>query len=108
MRRPLRKGRDRIDCRSVFKFRACWSSLLFLLWMALVSPQVAIGQTQDIVDLSPEVLRNIQVYSASMYMQSDREAPSSVTVISAEQIRQFGYRTLADALRSVLRVRHYL
>ena len=99
MRRLQRKGRDGIGRRSAFKVRACWPSLL--VWIALVSPQVVAGQTQDIVDLSPEALKNVQVYSASMYMQSDREAPSSVTVITAEQIRQFGYRTLADALRSV-------
>jgi iron complex outermembrane receptor protein len=53
------------------------------------------------MDLSPEALKTVQVYSASMYVQNDREAPSSVTVITADQIRQFGYRTLADALRSV-------
>jgi outer membrane receptor for ferrienterochelin and colicins len=99
MRRRRTKSGDGTGCRSVFKFRASWPT--FLLWMALASPQVTRGQTQDIVDLSPEALKNIQVYSASMYMQSDREAPSSVTVITAEQIRQFGYRTLADALRSV-------
>jgi len=53
------------------------------------------------MDLNPEALKKIQVYSASMYLQSDREAPSAVTIITADQIRQFGYRTLAEALRSV-------
>ena len=59
------------------------------------------AHSKDVMDLNPEDLKSVQVYSASMYLQSDREAPSSVTVITAEQIRQFGYRTLADALRSV-------
>ena len=72
-----------------------------LLWMLLIAFEVAGGQTKDVMDLSPEELKGVQVYSASMYLQSDREAPSSVTVITAEQISQFGYRTLADALRSV-------
>ena len=72
-----------------------------LLWMSIAAPGVAIGQSKDIMDLSPEALKGVQVYSASMYLQSDREAPSSVTVITADQIREFGYRTLADALRSV-------
>jgi len=72
-----------------------------LLWTLIAAPAVAIGQSKDIMDLSPEALKSIQVYSASMYVQSDREAPSSVTVITADQIRVFGYRTLADALRNV-------
>jgi len=72
-----------------------------LLWMLLIIVEGAGGQSKDVMDLSPEELRSVQVYSASMYLQSDREAPSSVTVITADQIRQFGYRTLADALRSV-------
>jgi len=71
------------------------------LWISIVGSIAASGQNDDIMDLSPEALKKLQVYSASMYLQSDREAPSSVTVITAEQIRQFGYRTLADALRSV-------
>lgn len=74
---------------------------MLLLWMTIAAPVVVIGQSQDIMDLSPEALKTVEVYSASMYVQSDREAPSSVTVITADQIRQFGYRTLADALRSV-------
>ncbi len=72
-----------------------------LLWTLIAAPVVASGQSKDIMDLSPEVLKDVQVYSASLYLQNDREAPSSVTVITADQIRQFGYRTLADALRSV-------
>jgi len=72
-----------------------------LLWMLLIIVEVAGGQSKDVMDLSPEELKSVQVYSASMYLQSDREAPSSVTVITADQIREFGYRTLADALRSV-------
>jgi iron complex outermembrane receptor protein len=69
--------------------------------MLLIAFEWAGGQTKDVMDLSPEELKGVQVYSASMYLQSDREAPSSVTIITAAQIRQFGYRTLADALRSV-------
>jgi iron complex outermembrane receptor protein len=41
------------------------------------------------------------VYGASKYDQKVTEAPSSVTIITAEEIRRCGYRTLADILRSV-------
>jgi outer membrane receptor for ferrienterochelin and colicins len=73
---------------------------LFIFWMLLVAFECAEGQS-DIIDLSLEQLQTVQVYSASNYLQRDREAPASVTVITASQIRQLGYRTLADALRSV-------
>ena len=69
--------------------------------MSLVTCEAMHAQTQDVMDMGPEELKNVQVYSASMHLQSDREAPSAVTVITGGQIRQFGYRTLADVLRSV-------
>lgn len=75
--------------------------IALLSWILLAALEGACGQTKDIMDLNPEELKSVQVYSASMYLQDDREAPSSVTVITADQIRQFGYRTLADALQSV-------
>jgi outer membrane receptor protein involved in Fe transport len=59
---------------------------------------------QDLPDLSEaslEQLGNIKVYGASKHLQEGADAPSSVTVINAEQIRQHGYRTLADVLQTV-------
>ena len=41
------------------------------------------------------------VFAASKRIQSPREAPASVTVITEEDIERFGYRTVGDALRSV-------
>jgi iron complex outermembrane receptor protein len=38
------------------------------------------------------------VSSASRYAQSTYEAPASVTVITREEIRRFGYRTVAEVL----------
>ena len=74
------------------------ASLLLSIWFI---PVLALAQSKDITDLNPEELRTLQVYSASMYIQNKREAPSSVTVITSDQIRTFGYRTLADILQSV-------
>ncbi len=41
------------------------------------------------------------VYSASKYEQKVTEAPSSVSIITASEIKKYGYRTLADILRSI-------
>jgi iron complex outermembrane receptor protein len=55
----------------------------------------------DLSEASLEQLGNIPVYSASMHLQPSGDAPSSVTVITAAEIQEQGYRTLADILRTV-------
>ncbi len=71
---------------------------MLLLCAATASAQ---QETRDLAGASLEELGNIQIYSASKHMQGAREAPSSVTVITAEEIQEYGYRTLADILQSV-------
>lgn len=46
-------------------------------------------------------IRIDEVQGASRYVQKIRQAPASVTVITAGDIRRYGYRTVADALRSL-------
>jgi iron complex outermembrane receptor protein len=41
------------------------------------------------------------IYSAAKYEQKINEAPASVTIITGEQVRKYGYRTLAQVLQSV-------
>ncbi len=41
------------------------------------------------------------VFSASKYEQKSTEAPSRVTIVTANEIRMYGYRTLSDILQSV-------
>ena len=54
----------------------------------------------DAGPMSLEDALAVQVSGASRFMQPLSEAPADVTVISAEDVRRFGYRTLADALQS--------
>ncbi len=73
-------------------------------WLAILALTATAGAQQDVKDLSEvslEELSNIQVYSASKHMQSASEAPASVTVVTADEIQKYGYRNLADILRSV-------
>ena len=56
---------------------------------------------QDLTALPFEQLLSIEVYSASRYVQKASDAPASVTVISAADIRDHGWRTLGAIARSV-------
>ena len=64
-------------------------------------PAAAQQEAPDLTNKSLEDLMKIEVYSASKYMQDASDAPSSVTVITADEIQKYGYRSLADILESV-------
>jgi outer membrane receptor for ferrienterochelin and colicins len=57
---------------------------------------------RDLTDLDLEELLQIEIVSgASRYDQEISEAPAAVTIITADEIRAFGYRTFAEALQHV-------
>jgi outer membrane receptor for ferrienterochelin and colicin len=59
---------------------------------------------RDLRKMSLEELMDIEVQtvvSASRYRQKVSEAPASVTIITTRDIQKYGYRTLADILKSV-------
>jgi len=64
----------------------------------MLSPLVLNAQTGDDMMLFQDIP---SVFGASKYEQKVTEAPSSVSIITASEIRQYGYRTLADILKSV-------
>lgn len=58
----------------------------------------------ELKDLSLEELSSVKVetvYGASKHEQSVTQAPSDVTIITADEIKKSGYRTLAEILNSV-------
>ena len=59
------------------------------------------SQADDITELSIEQLLDIEVFTSSRFPQKASEAPSRVTVVDAEAIRIFGYRSLRDILNSI-------
>lgn len=56
---------------------------------------------ENLQNLPLENLLRVEVESASRFAQPLSDAPSSVSVLSAEEIRQFGFRTIGDALQSM-------
>lgn len=92
----------------------CWPGLLLFCLVFLVLLQVSVshagsdGQPEpaqpDLTSLSIEELMGIEVetiYGASRYEQPVSEAPASVSIVTADQIKKYGYRNLADILQSI-------
>lgn len=75
--------------------------LALLLAAAWVAP---VWAKTDMNELSLEQLMaedTLEVVSASRFVQKAGDAPSAVTVLSKEDFRAYGWRTLAEALNSV-------
>jgi outer membrane receptor for ferrienterochelin and colicins len=74
------------------------------LFGMLCSPWLAPAQTvsgEDLTSLSIEDLVRVKVFSASRHLEEARGAPAAVSVVTAEEIATFGWRTLGDVLNSV-------
>lgn len=88
----MRRKRD--DCRS--------PRSVFLASVALgIGYAVEAIAATNLDEMGLEELLRVDVVSASRFTQSAEQAPSSVTVISEGELRQHGYRTVAEALVTV-------
>ena len=88
--RKTRAARKRIACLFAFA--------------AVVMNPVQAGadaKSADLAALPIEQLLTLEVYSASRFVQKFSDAPSAVSVVTFADIRAFGWRTLADILRSM-------
>jgi outer membrane receptor for ferrienterochelin and colicins len=92
--------------RSARKWLPC------VLWLVSLSvaPSVFAGEQAEPVDPSLTELKSLSieelldiplVYGASRHSQKITEAPSSISIVTADEIRKFGYRNLSDILRAV-------
>jgi outer membrane receptor for ferrienterochelin and colicins len=79
---------------------------VLLLLLATISQAADTGTNQaelDLTELPLETLMEMEiptVYGASKFEQKATEAPSSITVVTSDEIKQYGHRTLADVLQS--------
>lgn len=74
--------------------------LFGILLISLLSATPAPGQSPEEADegLSLDDLLSTRVSTASLYSQYAREAPASVSIVSAAEIERFQFRTLGDLL----------
>ena len=93
--------------RSIFKVmrRLLWASLVLGGTIARAQEtRPPPDATTNLADLSLEQLMEIPVdtvYSASKHQESLSAAPSLVSIVTARDIQEYGYRTLGDILNSV-------
>ena len=92
-------------CRATGKtshlLQLCWRGFVFVDLLIISSVLHASNDINPYADMDIESLLNVEIVTASKYSQKQSESASSTTVIDKQQIKLFGYRTLADALRSV-------
>lgn len=76
--------------------------LIALILSAITGTSLASQRIKvDLDDLSLEQLLEVKVVSASKFEQRGRDAPSAAQVISGEEIRRHGWRTLTEALNAL-------
>ena len=68
------------------------------LIVAFVSPAIA---GTDMISLSLEQLLGVSIVGASKYPQKQTEVAAAVSVITRQEIKAFGWRTLGEALASL-------
>ena len=77
----------------------CVVSLSFASW-----PVTVAADPRQLLDLSLSELSQIKidtVYAASKFTEKVTDAPSSVTIVTGDQIQKFGYQNLGEIIRSV-------
>jgi len=85
-------------------------TIFFLLFFLLIEQSFLFAEDKTthylasvnkLFQASLEDLMNIEVVSATRIKQNITEAPSIMTVITAQQIRERGYQSVAEAVRTV-------
>jgi outer membrane receptor protein involved in Fe transport len=85
----------------MFTLRHLRGEFTLLVFVLVLVPLRAQATPVDLTELSLEQLLTVEVSSASKHLQRAGDAPSAVQVISREEIRLHGWRTLSEALVSL-------
>ena len=88
--------------RPFFLFvRAGFGRIGFLAALALQTPMALAGDAQALADLPFDDLVRREVVSASSIARQISDSPSAVAIVTAADIRTYGYRTLADVINGM-------
>jgi len=94
-----------ISRRPILRIVLCVLLSLVAIGQALSQEEEPRLEEKGFLDMSLKELMDEPlevVYSASKFNQKVTEAPSSITVIGADEIQKSGYRTLSDILNNVI------
>jgi iron complex outermembrane receptor protein len=80
--------------------QACLVALLSLLLLPWTG-QAQEPADQDLTSLTIEELAHAKLVSASRHLEDARKAPSAVSIVTSDEINRYGWRTIAEVLRSV-------
>ena len=79
----------------------CWPPALCLALAAGRALAAGADNADDLTSLSLEQLLEVRIVGASKYEQKQTEVAASVSVITRQEIKAFGWRTLGEALASL-------
>lgn len=83
------------------KTKICLLLFFYTIPILLLSQTDSTKKMNTLLDYSLEELMNLEVVSASVSRQTVTDAPSTILVITAQQIEERGYLQLEDVLRDV-------
>ena len=87
------------------RFRpSLWVAATTLLCVAALTGMPSHAQDRqagDLTSMSLEELSGVKVFSASRHLEDSLDAPSAVSVVTAEEIKRYGWHTLSEVLKSV-------
>jgi len=112
---PNGRIRRRLGCAVDWRWRDLVQHIVSVFCLALPAAHAAdtaslagaapvVNGSEDFTAMSLEELGSIRVptvVGASKHEQKITEAPSSVTIVTKQDIKEYGYRTLADVLNGV-------
>ena len=93
--------------RNLAQSSRCWLFRMLLCLALGLTPNTSTSAEKEKLDLSNLSLEQLMeipvdtVFGASKFLQKVTEAPASITIVTSEDIRSYGYRTLAEILQSV-------
>jgi len=89
-----------VECKKHFFIAGVF---LLILGMPVFAQQDDANKTDSLFDMPIEELaeQSYKVYGASKYEQKVSEAPAYITIVTSDEIRKYGHKTLADVLQSV-------